>query len=217
VKHLTTIAVAGLLAATRFPQSLPISPAPVPPSSIRSCKWRRLQEDTGVGLNYQSIGSGGGIKQITAKTSLRRHRHAAEPEDVAKNASFSSGHQRRRVRCSICRGSSGRSDAGRPTIAKIFSAKSPSGMIRRLPSSIRASSCPIPRLPCASLGRFGHHLHLDNYLSKVSPNGKIRSAKIPRSNGRSASAPKARRASPTTPQHVGGLGYVNMPMPSRTT
>ena len=29
---------------------------------------RRLQEVTGIGLNYQSIGSGGGIKQIKAKT-----------------------------------------------------------------------------------------------------------------------------------------------------
>src|SRR5258706_1272142 len=32
-------------------------------------KWAdAYRKDTGVGLNYQSIGSGGGIKQITAKT-----------------------------------------------------------------------------------------------------------------------------------------------------
>ena len=32
-------------------------------------KWAdAYKKSTGVGLNYQSIGSGGGIKQITAKT-----------------------------------------------------------------------------------------------------------------------------------------------------
>src|SRR6476659_7832068 len=32
-------------------------------------KWAdAYRKETGVGLNYQSIGSGGGIKQITAKT-----------------------------------------------------------------------------------------------------------------------------------------------------
>src|SRR5438477_7853163 len=32
-------------------------------------KWAdTYKKDTGVGLNYQSIGSGGGIKQITART-----------------------------------------------------------------------------------------------------------------------------------------------------
>ena len=43
-------------------------------------KWAdAYKKETGAGLNYQSIGSGGGIKQIQAKTvDLRRDRYAAE-------------------------------------------------------------------------------------------------------------------------------------------
>ncbi len=42
-------------------------------------KWAdAYKKETGNGLNYQSIGSGGGIKQIEAKHGdLRRHRQAA--------------------------------------------------------------------------------------------------------------------------------------------
>ena len=42
-------------------------------------KWAdAYKKETGIGLNYQSIGSGGGIKQIKAKTvDFRRLRHAA--------------------------------------------------------------------------------------------------------------------------------------------
>ena len=50
--------------------SPPTSPAPAPPSRIPIyAKWAdAYKKETGVGLNYQSIGSGGGIKQIKAKT-----------------------------------------------------------------------------------------------------------------------------------------------------
>ena len=43
-------------------------------------KWAEAyKKETGIGMNYQSIGSGGGIKQIKAKTvDLRRLGHAAE-------------------------------------------------------------------------------------------------------------------------------------------
>ena len=43
-------------------------------------KWAdTYKKETGVGLNYQSIGSGGGIKQIQAEDrDLRRLGHAAE-------------------------------------------------------------------------------------------------------------------------------------------
>ncbi len=42
-------------------------------------KWAdTYKKDTGDGLNYQSIGSGGGIKQIDRQDrDLRRHRQAA--------------------------------------------------------------------------------------------------------------------------------------------
>ncbi len=45
------------------------------------------RKDTGVGLNYQSIGSGGGIKQIIAKTvTFGASDKPMSPEDVAKNS-----------------------------------------------------------------------------------------------------------------------------------
>ena len=48
-------------------------------------KWAdTYKKETGVGLNYQSIGSGGGIKQIEAQyRDLWRNRRAAQgPEDL---------------------------------------------------------------------------------------------------------------------------------------
>jgi phosphate transport system substrate-binding protein len=50
-------------------------------------KWAdAYRKATGVGLNYQSIGSGGGIKQITAKTvDFGASDMPMKPEDLAKN------------------------------------------------------------------------------------------------------------------------------------
>jgi len=70
VKHLRTIAVAGILAATVLPAAaVEISGAGATFPYPIYAKWAdTYKKDTGVGLNYQSIGSGGGIKQIEAKT-----------------------------------------------------------------------------------------------------------------------------------------------------
>src|SRR5262249_34749326 len=50
-------------------------------------KWAKAyQEKTGIGLNYQSIGSGGGIKQITAKTvDFGASDMPLKPDDLDKN------------------------------------------------------------------------------------------------------------------------------------
>ncbi len=50
-------------------------------------KWAdAYKKETGVGLNYQSIGSGGGIKQITAKTvTFGASDQPLKPEDLDKN------------------------------------------------------------------------------------------------------------------------------------
>src|SRR5579884_3361074 len=70
VKHFRAIAAAGLLAAT----TLPAAAADITGAGSTFvypvlAKWADVyRKDTGVGLNYQSIGSGGGIKQITNKT-----------------------------------------------------------------------------------------------------------------------------------------------------
>jgi phosphate transport system substrate-binding protein len=70
VKHLRTIAVAGILAAAVLPaMAMDISGAGATFPYPIYAKWAdAYKKETGVGLNYQSIGSGGGIKQIEART-----------------------------------------------------------------------------------------------------------------------------------------------------
>jgi len=70
VRSMTTIAVAGLLAATVLPAAaVDISGAGATFPYPIYAKWAdAYKKETGVGLNYQSIGSGGGIKQIEART-----------------------------------------------------------------------------------------------------------------------------------------------------
>ena len=69
-------------------------PAPV------YAKWAEAYKaKTGVSLNYQAIGSGGGIKQIKAKTvRLRRHRQAAEARRAERRRPVSIPHRHRRRR-----------------------------------------------------------------------------------------------------------------------
>ena len=70
MKQLSTLAVAGLLAASILPAAaVEISGAGATFPYPVYAKWAdTYKKETGVGLNYQSIGSGGGIKQIEAKT-----------------------------------------------------------------------------------------------------------------------------------------------------
>jgi phosphate transport system substrate-binding protein len=71
VKHWTTWAAAGFIAAAAFvpAQAADISGAGATFPYPIYAKWAdAYKKETGNGLNYQSIGSGGGIKQIKAKT-----------------------------------------------------------------------------------------------------------------------------------------------------
>jgi len=71
VKLVQTLAVAGLALATTL---VPASAADISGAGASFpypvyTKWAdAYKKETGIGLNYQSIGSGGGIKQIKAKT-----------------------------------------------------------------------------------------------------------------------------------------------------
>jgi phosphate transport system substrate-binding protein len=71
VKLINMLAAVGLLAATA---AIPASAADISGAGATFpypiyAKWAdTYKKETGVGMNYQSIGSGGGIKQITAKT-----------------------------------------------------------------------------------------------------------------------------------------------------
>lgn len=68
--HLRAVAAAGFLAATVLPAAaVEISGAGATFPYPIYAKWADVyKKETGVGLNYQSIGSGGGIKQIEART-----------------------------------------------------------------------------------------------------------------------------------------------------
>ena len=71
MKHWTTLAAAGLVAAAAFgtANAADISGAGATFPYPIYAKWAdAYKKETGNGLNYQSIGSGGGIKQIKAKT-----------------------------------------------------------------------------------------------------------------------------------------------------
>ena len=71
MKHWTTWAAAGFIAAAAFvpAQAADISGAGATFPYPIYAKWAdAYKKETGNGLNYQSIGSGGGIKQIKAKT-----------------------------------------------------------------------------------------------------------------------------------------------------
>ena len=70
MKHLRTMAVVGIIAATVLPAvALDISGAGATFPYPIYAKWAdAYKKETGLNLNYQSIGSGGGIKQIENKT-----------------------------------------------------------------------------------------------------------------------------------------------------
>jgi phosphate transport system substrate-binding protein len=70
VHQLRVITILGALAATVLPvAAIDISGAGATFPYPLYSKWAdAFKKETGVGLNYQSIGSGGGIKQIEAKT-----------------------------------------------------------------------------------------------------------------------------------------------------
>ncbi len=71
MKHWTALAAAGFIAAAAF---VPANAADISGAGATFpypiyAKWAdAYKKETGNGLNYQSIGSGGGIKQIKAKT-----------------------------------------------------------------------------------------------------------------------------------------------------
>ena len=71
MKHIKTILAAGAIAAAiAYPAiAVDISGAGATFPYPIYAKWAdAYKKETGIGLNYQSIGSGGGIKQIKAKT-----------------------------------------------------------------------------------------------------------------------------------------------------
>jgi phosphate transport system substrate-binding protein len=89
MKHMKTILAAGAIAAAIVYPAIAVDisgagatfPYPI------YAKWAdAYKKETGAGLNYQSIGSGGGIKQITAKTvTFGASDMPLKPEELSKN------------------------------------------------------------------------------------------------------------------------------------
>jgi len=88
MKHLRLISAAGLIAVSAVAaHALDISGAGATFPYPIYAKWAdAYKKETGSGLNYQSIGSGGGIKQITAKTvTFGATDMPLKPEQLAKD------------------------------------------------------------------------------------------------------------------------------------
>lgn len=215
MKHLTSIAVAGLLAATVIPASAAdLTGAGSTFVYPVLAKWAdQYKKDTGVGLNYQSIGSGGGIKQITAKTvTFGASDKPLMPEDVAKNGF---------VQFPVINGAvvpilnlpgikPGEITLDGPTIAQIFL-----GNITKWNDPAIAKLNPGVKLPDTAVAVVhrsdgsGTTFIWTDYLSKVSPDWKSKvgsdtAVEWPVGIG----AKGSEGVSNNTAQTVGSLGYV---------
>jgi phosphate transport system substrate-binding protein len=215
VKHLTSIAAAGLLAATVIPAAAAdITGAGSTFVYPVLAKWAdQYKKDTGIGLNYQSIGSGGGIKQITAKTvTFGASDKPLTPEDVDKN-NF--------VQFPIINGSvvpilnlpgikPGEVTLDGPTIAQIFL-----GNITKWNDPAIMKLNPGVKLPDTAIAVVhrsdgsGTTFIWTNYLSKVSPDwqakvGSDTAVEWPVGIGAKGSEGVSNNAAQT----VGSLGYV---------
>ena len=178
-------------------------------------KWAEAyKQQTGIGLNYQSIGSGGGIKQIEAGTvTFGASDKPLEPADLKQNGL---------VQWPMIIGGvvpvvnipgikPGDLMLDGPTIAAIYlgeisrwnDAGDPEAQSEAEPAQARHRTG-VP------LGRFRHQFPVHQLLVEGQPElSRRRSAPIPRCSGRWASAPRATRASRIrSTQTSGAIGYV---------
>jgi phosphate transport system substrate-binding protein len=215
VKHLTTLAVAGLLAATAVPAFAgDITGAGSTFVYPVLAKWADVyRKDTGVGLNYQSIGSGGGIKQITAKTvTFGATDKPLLPDDIAKNnfVQFPAINGAVVPILNLPGIKPGEVTLDGPTIAQIFL-----GNITKWNDPAIAKLNPGVNLPDTAVAVVhrsdgsGTTFIWTNYLSKVSPDWKSKvgedtAVEWPVGIG----AKGSEGVSNNTAQTVGALGYV---------
>ncbi len=181
MKILRILAAAGALAAV---SAMPAMAAEITGAGSTFvypilAKWAdAYKKETGIGLNYQSIGSGGGIKQITAKTvTFGASDMPLTPADVAKH-NF--------VQFPIINGAvvpvvnipgiaPGQLTLDGPTLAKIYLGeitKWDDAAIKKLNPGVN-----LPSLAIAVVHRSdgsGTTFIWTNYLSKVSPDWKTK-------------------------------------------
>ena len=167
-------------------------------------KWAdAYKKETGNGLNYQSIGSGGGIKQIEAKTvtfgasDKPLDRRGARRVGLAQFPMVMGGI----VPVVNLEGiKPGELVIDGPTLAKIFMGeitKWDDPAIKKLNANVKLPSSGHRR--CAPLRRIGHDLQLHLLPGRCQRGLEVQGRlPTPRSSGRRASAPRAMRAWPTT-------------------
>ena len=182
-------------------------------------KWAdAYKKETGIGLNYQSIGSGGGIKQIKAKTvdfGASDMPLKAEELEKRRPRAVPDGDRRRRAGRQHQGHQAGRAEARR----RRRSPTSILGKITKWNDPAIAALNPGVKLPAPGdrrrppLGRLGHDFIFTNYLSKVEPGveGQGRRQHLGRMAGRRRrqgqrgrrrqrrAAPRARSATSNTP------------------
>ena len=226
MKFIHTIAAASLMAAAF---AVPASAADISGAGATFpypvyAKWAdTYKKETNVGLNYQSIGSGGGIKQIKAKTVTFGATDAPlKGEELEKDGL---------VQFPMVMGGivpvvnlegvkPGELVLDGPTLAKIYPRRDQevgrSGDRQAQSDGEAAEAGDRHRSP---FGRIGHHLQLH-----LLPRGGERGLEVegrrrtPRSNGRAASARRATKALPTTsPTPRARSATSSTPTPSRTS
>ena len=224
MNFIKAIVAAGLVAASTSAFAADITGAGATfPFPVYS-KWAdAYKKETGNGLNYQSIGSGAGIKQIQAKTVTFGATDAPlKAEQLEKDGL---------VQWPMVMGAivpvvnlegvkPGELVLSGELLGDIYL-----GKITKWDDPAIAKLNPKLKLPVgrdhrgAPLRRFGHHLQLHRLsLQGRTPTGSPRSAPAPRSNGRLASAPRAMKALPAIsarPRTRSAMS--NMPTPSRTS
>ena len=186
-------------------------------------KWAdAYKKETGVGLNYQSIGSGGGIKQIKAKTVTFGASDAPLPGkelDESGLAQFPMVMGGIVPVVNLDGVKSGDLVIDGPTLAKIFL-----GDIKKWDDPAIAKLNPSAKLPAkrspSSIARTDRARPTTSATTcpRRARTGSRRSAPTRRCSGRPASAPRATKASPTTsPRPRARSATSNMPTPSRTS
>ena len=205
MKQLRTLAVAGFLAATILPAAaVEISGAGATFPYPIYAKWAdTYKKETGVGLNYQSIGSGGGIKQIEAKTVTFGATDAplkGPGTRKVRPGAVSDGDGRHRAGGEYRRRQARRTGARRPDARRHLSRHDEDlGRSGDQEAQSRTPSCPRRRSPSFTARTVPARRSISPITwLKSAPIGNRRSARRLRSNGPPASAPRAMKAFPTT-------------------
>ena len=188
------------------------------PNPIYTKWFDAYNKKTGVQINYQSIGSGGGIRQFTEGTvdfgatdgpmndeqiAGGQGQRAARPDRARRRGADLQSSRRRRDAAQVRRARHRRHLPGQDHQVER------QGDRRR---SIPASSCPTrTSSSCTAPTGRAPATSSPTTSRKVSPDWKDKVGKATRSTGRSASAARATRASPQqVKQTQGAIGYVEL-------